>query len=240
MNRGGSCRIVAVVLIGLLGLGTADALGQGSTPNSPPSLPGRAPGPRVRSRTAADQERRADPSATGDSRDGPEDSTGTPITFFDIKARGKVFVFVIDCSGSMGGGRLARAKSELRRTIASLRFPQQYLVIFYNDLARVMPGGVPRSGDAVATARLEAWMSTVEAFGGTDPLSAMQMAIGINPDAVFLLSDGEFPRGTVEQINARNDAKSRVPVHCVNLGGAEGSSSLKRIAEHSGGNYAGR
>src|SRR4051812_4614879 len=35
--------------------------------------------------------------------------------FFGIRARGQVFVYVVDCSGSMAdGGRLLRAKAEIR------------------------------------------------------------------------------------------------------------------------------
>ena len=43
------------------------------------------------------------------------------------------------------------------------------------------------------------------------------MALALRPDAVFLLSDGEFPEGTVEadrRLNAR-----KVPIHCVDLTG---------------------
>ncbi|MFO0960333.1 MAG: vWA domain-containing protein [Isosphaeraceae bacterium] len=202
-----------------------------------PECAAQKPGPRVRSRTAADQERKSAPGDFLDSRDASP-SAYEQVSFFGQKASGKVFVFVIDCSGSMGDGRLARAKSELRRTIASMRFPQQYLVIFYNDLARVMPGGVPRSGDATSTARLEAWMSTVEAFGGTDPRSAMRTALGIHPDAIFLLTDGEYPRGSAESINGQNTGP--VPVHCIDLGDGSGAASLRAIATHSGGTYAGR
>lgn len=199
----------------------------------------QAQGPKVRSRTLAEQLGKI----SGESFDSRDPSSSSPyeqVSFFDLKARGKFFVFVIDCSGSMGDGRLARAKAELRRTIASLRFPQQFLVIFYNDEARVMPGGVPKSFDASAMARLNAWMSTVEAFGGTEPRAAMRMALGLHPDAVFLLSDGEFSRGTVELVLGHNSLKSPIPIHCVNLGGAEGSWSLRRIAERSGGRYADR
>ncbi len=196
-----------------------------------------ADGPKVRSKAAADLEA----TKTVDLY-GSEDWTRLPAweqtSFFGVRAKGKVFVFVIDCSGSMGGGRLARAKSELRRTIAQMRFPQKYLVIFYNDSTQIMPGGVPRSADYAAQTTLENWLGRIDAEGATQPRDAMRLGIGLQPDAIFLLSDGEFPRGAVEEINARN--QKPVPVHCIDLGNGAGTEGLRRIAEHSGGRYAGR
>lgn len=201
------------------------------------ALPGLADdGPRVRSKAAAEAE---NPDRSGYDK---SDERGLPeweqAAFFNVRARGKFFVFVIDCSGSMGDGRLIRAKMELRRTIAKLQFPQRYLVIFYNDETLSMPGGVPRSADLAAKIDLERWMGRIDADGGTDPRGAMRTALGLKPDAVFLLSDGEFPRGTVQSIGSRNPNK--IPVHCIDLGDGTGSDQLKAIAEQSGGKYAER
>jgi hypothetical protein len=196
-----------------------------------------ADGPKVRSKAAADQEKPASIDLYG-----PGDLSTLPAweqtSFFGLRARGKFFVFVIDCSGSMGDGRLMRAKAELRRTITQMRFPQKFLVIFYNDETQVMPGGVPRGADYSGVAALDAWLSRIDADGGTQPRGAMRLALGLQPDAVFLLSDGEFPRGTVEEIMARNQKPT--PVHCIDLGNGKGTEDLRRIAEHSGGRYVGR
>lgn len=193
-------------------------------------------GPRVRSKTAVEQ------SQSGQSLDlyGTTDWASVPAweqaSYFGIRARGQVFVFVIDCSGSMGSGRLARAKQELRRTVARLRFPQRYLVIFYNDGMRVMPGGIPQGVDTAASGVLDRWLRLIEAEGATDPRSAMKLALGLQPDAVFLLSDGEFKPGTAETIAARNMTK--IPIHSIDLGNGAGAESLRRIAAQSGGRYA--
>ena len=66
----------------------------------------------------------------------------------------------------------------------------------------------------------------------------MALALAMRPDAVFLLSDGEFPGGTVEEIGRRN--RRRVPIHCVDLSGGESGDQLRRIARENGGQYAAR
>ena len=66
----------------------------------------------------------------------------------------------------------------------------------------------------------------------------MKQALSLKPDAVFLLSDGEFPEGTVDEVAKLNTRK--IPIHCVDLAGGLAGDHLKRIAEASGGQYASR
>ncbi len=135
-----------------------------------------------------------------------------------------------------GYDRLRRAKREIRRSVGELKFPQRFHVIFYNDHAFQMPGGMPQSAESGAKLTLANWMGGIDADGETDPRSAMTQAIAMKPDAIFLLSDGEFPPGSVEDI-ARKNAK-KVPIHCIDMAGA--SEDLKKIAKESGGQYVSR
>ncbi|CAN5902607.1 hypothetical protein BH23PLA1_BH23PLA1_37650 [soil metagenome] len=159
--------------------------------------------------------------------------------FFGIRAEGRVFVFVVDCSGSMEVDlRLIRAKQELRRSIDALRFPQRYYIIFFNDEPVPMPGGVPRSTEHREKIQTYSWLRAVPALGGTDPRGALRMALGLRPDAVFLLSDGEFDPAAEAAILAQNSGN--VPIHCIDLSGGAAGAQLQRIAEKSGGQYASR
>jgi hypothetical protein len=159
--------------------------------------------------------------------------------FFGIRAKGQLFVYVVDCSGSMiDEARLVRAKSELRRSILRLQPPQRFKVIFYNDQPIPMPGELPRSADLLSKDQFMTWLRLIEPDGETDPRGAMSLGLSLRPDAVFLLSDGEFPEGTVEAIARRNTRK--VPIHCVDLSGGASGDQLQRIARDSGGQYRAR
>jgi hypothetical protein len=161
-------------------------------------------------------------------------------SFFGVRARGQLFVYVVDCSGSMSDeDRLARATIELRRSVFALQPPQRFEVIFYNEDSIPMPGGPrPRPADPQSKNQLLYWLRLIEPDGGTDPRAALKQALAMRPDAVFLLSDGAFPEGTVDMVTKLNARK--VPIHCVDLAGGLGSDHLKRIAEANGGRYASR
>jgi hypothetical protein len=156
--------------------------------------------------------------------------------FFGIRAKGQLFIYVVDCSGSMiDEDRLVRAKRELRRSIKQLQTPQRFKVIFYNDEPIAMPGDLPRSADQNAKDQLTHWLRLIEPNGETDPKAALGIALSLRPDAVFLLSDGEFPDGTVEAIAKKNGRK--IPIHCVDLSSGVSGDDLRRIARDSGGQY---
>jgi hypothetical protein len=160
-------------------------------------------------------------------------------TFFGIRAKGQFFIYVVDCSGSMVlEDRLARAKEELRRSIRSLVEPQKFQVIFYNDRAFPMPGGLTRSADLNSKLQLLEWLRLIGPDGGTNPKPALGMAIALRPDAIFLLSDGEFPEGTAEAV-ARTNAR-KVPIHCIDLSEGDAADQLRQIAQDSGGQYRSR
>ena len=161
-------------------------------------------------------------------------------SFFGIRARGQFFIFVVDCSESMiEDDRIARATIELRRSVFALQPPQKFEVIFFNTESIPMPGGpIPRSADLQSKNQLLLWLRLIEPDGGTDPRPALKQAIMLRPDAVFLLSDGDLPEGTVKEVAKLNTRK--VPIHCVDLAGGLAGDQLKLIASDSGGQYASR
>jgi len=196
-------------------------------------------GPMVLSAEAAAALRKKH--ARDDRYGGPSDDRDVPAwrqaSFFGLRAEGKVFIFVVDRSGSMEeGDRLDRAKRELIRSIGAMQPPQRFQVIFYNDRATTL-GDLPKSADYSARNQLARWLNRIDAEGGTDPREALALALGQRPDAVFLLSDGAFPDGTPPAVAALNPHK--IPIHCVDLAGGASGDDLKIIARDSGGQYAG-
>jgi von Willebrand factor type A domain len=223
---------------------------KGSTKTKTPSRnASRGAPPQVMSKEAADAKRPRSPflmppGSSPQDRYAPADDWGEPpwrqTSFFGIQARGQFFIYVLDQSGSMlDDDRLTRAKIELRKSVYALQPPQRFEVIFYNDEATPMPGGpLPRSADQATKNQLTTWLHLIEPDGETNPRSALAMALALRPDAVFLLSDGEFPKGTVEAVVKLNPRK--IPIHCIDLTGGLAGDHLVRIARDSGGHYASR
>lgn len=241
MNRQARLLLTAILAVLVLIGGTTEAAAQSPKAKTrdvePRILPAETPGSAKASSSFLRRpgEERYDPDAN-DWRDVPP---WKQTSFFGIRAKGKLFVYVVDCSGSMiDEDRLVRAKRELRRSVLALQHPQRFKVLFYNDQLIPMPGDLPRSADLDSKNQLVRWLRLIEPDGETDPRAAMKLALAFRPDAVFLLSDGEFPDGTVEAIVQSN--KHKIPVHCVDLSGGTGGDHLQRIARASGGQYRSR
>ena len=210
----------------------------------------RTAGPRVLSKAEADRRRARSsflhapdsPPSTpyGDDESWQDIPAWRQTSFFGIRARGQFFIYVLDGSGSMiDDDRFPRATIELRRSVFALQPPQRFEVIFYNDESIPMPGGaIPRSADIKSKNALLHWLRLIEPEGGTVPLPALSQAIALRPDAIFFLSDGVLPEGTVEAIAKSN--RTRVPIHCIDLAGGLAGDQLRRIAEQNGGRYASR
>jgi hypothetical protein len=158
------------------------------------------------------------------------------VSFFGATAGGNDFVFVVDLSGSMTGDRFARAEAELERAVKSLYEPQRFYVIFFNQVDFLMPtqGLVPATGlnqrDAIK------WFRTAQCGGGTVPLTALQEAVRLKPQAIFFLTDGEFDPAVVTLIQPEPPTKP-IPIHCIAFASRQGELLLKMIAQLSGGSY---
>ncbi len=161
-------------------------------------------------------------------------------SFFGLEGKGNKFVYVIDCSSSMAGVRLQRAKEELLKSIYSLDDFQKFYVIFYNTDAYPMfwPDRLIHTLLPVTKKNLETVTQWVEAFwnpGGTDPWPAMQIALSLEPDTIFLLTDGEFDLQVADRIRQAN--RSETVIHTIGLGSAIGEAVLRRIAKENGGQF---
>jgi Mg-chelatase subunit ChlD len=211
----------------------------------------REQAPRVLTKDEAEARRRSpfllrpgmspgDPPPSYDAEDDRDQPPWRQASFFGIRARGQFFVYVLDQSGSMiDDDRLTRATIELRRSVFALQSPQRFEVIFYNDRATAMPGGpIPRPADQRNKDLLTTWLRLIDPDGETNPRNALKQALALRPDAVFLLSDGAFPDGTVEAVAGANTRN--IPIHCVDLAGGLAGDYLQRIARDSGGRYVSR
>lgn len=184
------------------------------------------------------------------------DGTNKGVKFFGVKGKGSRFVFIIDCSGSMDEyGRWRRAVRELKSSINNLMEPQQFLVLLYNSYTVGMNNQDARLVTASRENQTIAinWLAKQTPFGNTYVATSLKTAFEIRPDAIFLLSDGEFddlalvksvlqhyngPQGKSNQTSTLESPPDHmIPVHTISLGGKSGAWTMREIAEQNQGTH---
>ena len=161
------------------------------------------------------------------------------VNFMDVAATGRHFCIIADTSGSMEGGKLEYVKGEILQTVGSMRATARFQVIFYCNRAIPYPKGGwlhPRRDFS----GLESWLDTLDASGGTEPMSAFPLAFELDPapDAIFFMTDGRFPPDVVEKVAVLQASKGRqVVIHTIAFVDRTAEVLMKEIARNSGGTY---
>ncbi|MCH2061963.1 MAG: VWA domain-containing protein, partial [Verrucomicrobiales bacterium] len=146
---------------------------------------------------------------------------------------GRRVVFLIDRSSSMKGKRFQLAKEHLIAFIGDLDSGVEFSVIFYNNIHEVAPfEGLQRRSDTLVS-EISEWIDSQSARGGTNILTPVVNALEMEPDTIFLLSDGEFEERVPSDIDRMN--VEGVKINTISLHVA--SDSLEKIAAESGGEY---
>jgi hypothetical protein len=161
-------------------------------------------------------------------------------TFFGKKAQGNKFVFVVDNSLSMNRGRFVTALDELMKSISRMTEKQQFYIIFFSDTAYPMfhpnpaPGMIP--GTERNKERVAAWLYTVERCLKTKGELAMQRALELRPDVIYILGDGAFTDKTGPMLTALHNR--RTIIHTFGMEVSEkGRDELTGIAKANRGNF---
>ncbi len=163
--------------------------------------------------------------------------------FFGTKIEGRRIVFVLDNSGSMQGGRLETVIAELRRSLDALTDKQEFYIIFYSDAAYPLFYPDPAQDYLRPTdrnkERVAAWLDTVELCLGDAVVDALAAAASIEPDTVFLLSDGRI-QGERKMAFLLTAGAGQVPIHTVGIGlggSVAARRNLQEIAAANGGEF---
>ena len=161
-------------------------------------------------------------------------------SFFGVEATGSRFVYIVDTSGSMAvGGKLEALQRELVKSIEGLLEAADFLVITYSDSALPLDG---RSSWVNADDRGKRFarraVANLNSGGGTQPSPAFGLAFAMRPppEAIYFMTDGEFPDEVANDIAALN-AEYKVPVHCIAFVSRSSEDLMRRIAKQSGGTY---
>ncbi|EMI16408.1 hypothetical protein RMSM_06651 [Rhodopirellula maiorica SM1] len=179
----------------------------------------------------------------------PSDSDAK-IQFCGVDGGGNHFVYLVDSSKSMGDA-FNSARIELLKSINALRPDQRFYVIFFDsdpDFMRLSDPKKDERRSAYATpknkAALQRWAMGIRADRGRNPNDLLDFVLKLRADAIFLLSDGEFPQSTEQLLQEKNVQRNLFGsgglisrVHTIAYHSRAGESRMKRIAQQHQGQY---
>jgi len=158
-------------------------------------------------------------------------------------------VYVVDASGSLVGTFPAILR-ELEASLARLDQRQSFAVVFFQKgEALAVPPGRLMPADSLNISRAIDWMRrSVFPTGRSSPVEALQAAMKLSPDLVFMLSAGitgagEFEISRDELLRALDrinpvtsrSGRRRTRIQCVQFLERDPGGTLERIAEVHGG-----
>ncbi len=168
--------------------------------------------------------------------------------FFGSYASGNRFVYVVDSSRSMlDEDRWKYACNALMDSLNGLRPDQEFFVVCF-DAETTLLFNTPLSKaafikpDDKVLQRVKRWMRGRGSKLGkaTMPAEALTVALRLNPDAIFLLSDGEIQDNSIQmlrEINGFSSQYRQIPIHTIHLFSAQGRQTLELLARENGGSF---
>lgn len=166
---------------------------------------------------------------------------------FGAVGEGSTFVYVFDRSGSMdghGGAPLVSAKSELLASLEHLEPIHQFQIIFYNSQPRVFnPGGVLGrlvNGSDQNKYLASKFVGSITADGATRHEEALEMALRMQPDVLFFLTDADQPQLSPQQLAEIAQMNRGTSINAIEFGYGPQSDSdnfLVRLARQNGGQH---
>jgi len=126
---------------------------------------------------------------------------------WDLRIRASRIVYVVDYSGSVIF-TVDDLNRELKRSVGQLKPSQSFnVILFYEQYENVKVDAFSAQLQPASRRTRRAffnWLNDRAPRGYTKPLAAMERALSLNPDSVFLLSDGDFDDSVVDAITAAN------------------------------------
>ncbi|MDD4267170.1 MAG: hypothetical protein GXY25_04100 [Pirellulaceae bacterium] len=170
------------------------------------------------------------------------------VSVFGTSGEGFKFVYVFDRSSSMeGSGRspLAASKQELIASLDSLQDTHQFQIVFYNEEPTAFNPSGEQGRLAFATEqnkeRARRFVGSVSAYGSTNHVRALEVAIKMQPDVIFFLTDADEPRLSARQLYELRRRAAGIQINAIEFGigpKAGGDNFLARLARENGGEYA--
>lgn len=143
-------------------------------------------------------------------------------------------VLLVDRSGSMGGTSMPEARTAMKLCLRQLREGDRFNVLAFDTEIEAFATEMVPFGPATL-AKVDAWISGIEARGGTELLAPMLEAARLAPDGlVVLLTDGEVAN-EAEIVDAFMAARGVARVYSFGIGSNVSDLLLHDLAERTGG-----
>ena len=171
--------------------------------------------------------------------------SGRGASFFGTYAEGNRFVYVLDSSRSMRGDRWTYACNQLIDSLNALKPGQEFFVICFDLETSYLFNLPPKraqffEADSETLTKVRRWLRGRTLGRATMPAEALRVGLEFNPDAIFLLSDGELQDNSLavlRSLNGLSSERRQIPIHTVHLFSPQGRMSLELIALENSGTF---
>jgi len=163
---------------------------------------------------------------------------------FGVEGEGYKLVYVFDRSESMSWhNALAVAKEQLLASLQSLEKTHQFQIVFFNEEPSIPPIGRTPGQLLFATDQNKAlarkFVRSIIPAGNTDRRKALSLALKLQPDVVFFLTDADDPMWP-EQLETIRRLSNGISINAIEFGSGpppRKENFLVRLARETGGKY---
>lgn len=150
-------------------------------------------------------------------------------------------VYLIDRSISMSNNEaMTRARREVALSLRALPADTLYQVLVYNHAVTSLasPRAALEPADPTRVAETIARLADVAPSGQTNHAAALQHALALQPEVLFLVTDADdLPAADVPRLLRLNHGRAAIHVVELASGGGEAAGPLARLASGTGGSY---
>lgn len=148
-------------------------------------------------------------------------------------------VFVFDASGSMASS-VRQVQTILNSAVDAIDSQTAFSIIFFEEDYSIAMEGHWMMADTAGKRQAKEFINDIQLRGSTDPLPGIRQAFTLEPEVIYLGTDGDFPNNHDVLVTFRTlNFKHKVKVNTILLGndGPEVETLLKQIASESGGRF---
>ncbi len=173
-----------------------------------------------------------------DGGSGGQPGKGDNPSFFRVPIAARRIVFALDRSLSMGlDGCFTRARAELVCCLDSLSGGTAFQVVLYNRAADTIPEGGAQllKVDSEVLRDVKQALAGIRPEGGTDHEKAFELALGFDPEVIFLVTDADdLTPAQLRHITSVN--RNRVIIHTIDVSRRlKAAGMLAELASQNGG-----